>query len=98
MTLDHSPYPGDNLEAGETLVSQPSTATALVDGQSSATALELSAPGDGNTGQLDLRFNVDSWLRYDWNGGGDVSPQGQVTFGRYRGHDRVIYWKEQFSQ
>ena len=34
---------------------------------------------------------VADWLRYDWFGAGTDDPQGAVTFGRYRGHDRIVY-------
>lgn len=31
------------------------------------------------------------WLRYDWRGVGDEDPHTVVTFGSFRGNDRVIY-------
>ncbi len=58
----------------------------------------FSAPGEGNTGDIDLGFNLGSlgWLQYDWDGDGvlDSTLNATVTFGQYRGHDRVIYWQE----
>ncbi len=36
------------------------------------------------------------WLKFDWQGdNSQLNPQGIVQFGRYRGNDRVIFWKEQ---
>ncbi|QUJ67137.1 polymer-forming cytoskeletal protein [Photobacterium sp. GJ3] len=31
------------------------------------------------------------WLLYDWRGQGDENPSAVVTFGLYRGNDRIIY-------
>jgi len=52
-------------------------------------------------------FNVDvdltsyPWLRFDWNQDGnhsDISlPTARFGFGSYRGHDRIIYWRERFN-
>ncbi len=63
----------------------------------------FTAPGATNTGS----FNVDvdltfyPWLRFDWNQNGNHSddtslPTATYTFGSYRNHDRVIYWREIF--
>ncbi|MCB1745522.1 MAG: hypothetical protein KDK91_34470, partial [Gammaproteobacteria bacterium] len=57
-------------------------------------ALILSAPGSGNDGSVDVTLTVDTWLRYPWTGGGAVNPTGTAGFGHFRGHDRVIYWRE----
>lgn len=56
------------------------------------------------TGSAQGTFNVDvdltnyPWLRFDWNQDGSYSdtslPTARFGFGRYRGHDRVIYWRE----
>lgn len=58
----------------------------------------FTAPGINNTGTVDIGFNLDSqpWLKHDWNGDGTVEdhPDVTATFGRYRGHDRIIYWRE----
>lgn len=35
--------------------------------------------------------NEQPWLTYDWRGLGDENPSALVTFGVYRGNDRVIY-------
>jgi hypothetical protein len=58
----------------------------------------LSAPGAANTGDVVLTIDLSSmlWLQYDWDGDGslDATPERTATFGQYRGHDRVIYWRE----
>jgi len=60
----------------------------------------FSAPGAGNTGGFQVQIDLTnrSWLRYDWNQDGDFSdlmlPPANIGFGSYRGHDRVIYWRE----
>ncbi len=73
--------------------------------------LSFSAPGSGNRGAVELRLydsggpvsagiSAMPWLLYDWDGDGqhDDDPGSRTaTFGRYRGHDRVIYWQESFS-
>ena len=69
-------------------------------------------PGAGNSGSIDVRVydsegavstGISSipWLLYDWDGDGsyDDDPGSRTaTFGRYRGHDRVIFWMEDFSE
>ncbi len=58
-------------------------------------------PGEGNTGSFDIEIDLTNrpWLRFDWNQDGDhlndVSmPPANIGFGSYRGHDRIIYWRE----
>ena len=58
----------------------------------------FTAPGAGNDGSilLNVDHSAQSWLQYDWNGDGSLQdhPGATATFGRYRGHDRIIYWRE----
>ncbi len=89
-----SGYSG-NLSAGETTVTAPATATSLVSGESSASApLLLSAPGIGNDGAVDIRLDAPAYLEFDWSGTGVTDPTGNARFGRYRGDDRIIFWRE----
>ncbi|WP_158498320.1 LamG domain-containing protein [Marinobacter similis] len=61
----------------------------------SGSELKLTAPGQGNTGDVSVTFGVPSWLKGDFDGdGGLENPSALATFGVYRGHDRVIYWQE----
>ncbi|EIK44630.1 MSHA biogenesis protein MshQ [Cellvibrio sp. BR] len=63
----------------------------------------FSAPGVGVTGSFDVKVDLTSypWLRFDWNQDGDYSdttiPDAEFGFGSYRGHDRIIYWRERFQ-
>ena len=54
----------------------------------------LSAPGVHNDGSVEVSYDAPSWLEYDWNGSGNEDPKGTASFGHFRGHDRVIYWRE----
>ena len=58
----------------------------------------FSAPLVGNMGEVDVSVNLDAqpWLKYDWNGNGALQnhPKATAIFGQYRGHDRIIYWRE----
>mgnify|MGYP000091379910 CR=1 FL=1 len=61
----------------------------------------FTAPGQGNTGSFDIGIDLTNrpWLRFDWNQDGDFlndiqMPPANVGFGSYRGHDRIIYWRE----
>jgi MSHA biogenesis protein MshQ len=71
--------------------------------------IELSAPGATHQGVVDICLNVADWLKFDWNGDGldltqvcDTSmsavqgdnPMSTASFDQYRGHDRIIYWRE----
>jgi len=56
--------------------------------------LLISAPAANNTGSVDLTYDAPSWLEYDWNGTGAEDPVGTASFGHFRGHDKVIYWRE----
>ncbi len=56
--------------------------------------VDWSPPLNRHFGNYLFPVGVDSWLQYDWSGGGNTDPQGNVTFGQYRGHDKIIYWKE----
>lgn len=89
-----SGYSG-NLSVGETIVTAPGAATALVSGESTTTApLSLSAPGIGNDGAVDVHVDVPVYLEFDWSGAGATDPAGNARFGRYRGDDRIIFWRE----
>jgi MSHA biogenesis protein MshQ len=63
----------------------------------------FSAPGTSNTSLIEIDLDLDEitnplpWLKFDWTGVGDASPpQFDAVFGRYRGNDRIIYWREVF--
>ncbi|TCI03535.1 hypothetical protein EZV61_08275 [Corallincola luteus] len=66
----------------------------------------LSAPGEGNTGRAEIRFNLNAlpFFQFEWDCANDLTscnglgvdnpPVAEGFFGRYRGNERVIYWRE----
>jgi MSHA biogenesis protein MshQ len=47
---------------------------------------------------VDIDLSTLPWLQFDWTDNGSYTDnplQGSAIFGRFRGHDRVIYWSEQ---
>jgi len=57
----------------------------------------LSAPSNGAQGTLQFEYEVPTWLKYDWkdqDGTFDDNPTGRITFGIFRGNDRIISWRE----
>jgi len=82
----------DSLGTGSTT---PSGASTLVAGEAAlGSQIQLSPPGIGNEGSSALQYQGDSWLRFDWDNTADTDATGTANFGRYRGHDRIIYWRE----
>ena len=59
-------------------------------------AVELTAPGAGNTGEVGVVYSTFDWLRFDWGNTDsyDQDPSAIATFGLYRGNDRIISWRE----
>ncbi|MDG5902059.1 MSHA biogenesis protein MshQ [Shewanella xiamenensis] len=59
----------------------------------------LTSSGNLYRGQVTAPLDVPTWLEWYWNWNG-VSPtslsdpRASAFFGRYRGHDRIIYWRE----
>ncbi|MFN3237024.1 MAG: DUF6701 domain-containing protein [Pseudomonadales bacterium] len=85
----------DGLPAVSVL--SPSALTNLASGRSlTGQGLLLSSPGATNTGSVDVTLDAPSWLEYDWTGSGPQDPFGTAIFGQFRGHDKVIYWREVF--
>ena len=89
VSLDDS-----GLSGGNTSVIAASD-TLLLGEPPSGSELVLSAPGEGNTGDVGVTFAVPDWLQGDYDEDGTLdAPSALATFGVYRGHDRVIYWQE----
>ena len=89
VTLDQA-----GLSGGSTSVL--SVSDSLVAGELiSGSELELTAPLEGNTGDVGVTFDVPVWLQDDFDGDGALdNPTATATFGVFRGHDRIIYWRE----
>lgn len=92
---------GANSSTGSFSVLNPGISVSMANGDA---GLNFSAPGMGNTGTIDVDIDLANypWLRFDWNqnsdnGNDNYVPQSSVTFGSYRGHDRVIFWQEPFN-
>jgi len=89
VTLDDS-----GLSGGSSSVDSQSD-TLLTGEPPSASELVLTAPGEGNTGDVGVTFSVPVWLQADFDGDGTLeNPSALATFGVYRGNDRIIYWQE----
>lgn len=91
---------GCTLWASSDVTAHPET-TAInyslpaADGALVAGASVLRLVPNGETGTDILRWGVPVWLQDDWNQAGELAaPSAQATFGVYRGHDRIIYWRE----
>ncbi|MEZ9819362.1 DUF6701 domain-containing protein [Shewanella sp. 10N.286.45.A1] len=53
-------------------------------------------PAPNAEGEVGLQLHVDKWLQWYWNfnSTGLEDPRASAFFGTYRGHDRIIYWRE----
>ncbi|MEZ9197377.1 DUF6701 domain-containing protein [Shewanella sp. 10N.286.54.B9] len=53
-------------------------------------------PAPNAEGEVGLQLHVDKWLQWYWNydSGALEDPRATAFFGTYRGHDRIIYWRE----
>ena len=95
------------------LVGKVKSVGGLISGVPVGDQFKLKAPdpsqlGPGTQGQLALSLDPTAigveWpnhLNYDWNADGfidaDDHPEATVTFGLFRGNDRIIQWRELFD-
>lgn len=92
-----------NLGAGSTTGNYGSIDASYVNFSAGDAQHFFSAPTGSAQGNFTVDVNLTSypWLRFDWNQDGvydDASlPTARFGFGSYRGHDRVIYWRERFN-
>lgn len=79
-----------NLDAGE---APPSLVSGMISGEA---VIRFDAPGVGNSGSVEYEYQPPAWLTTENDGDGDYNdnPRGTITFGQFRGTDRVIYWRE----
>lgn len=71
----------------------------LASGGSFGLIFSAPQPGTGSF-PVDVTLTGLAWLLYDWNQDGahnENPPRATISFGSYRGHDRVIYWRERFD-
>ena len=93
------------LNAGNTVLNATAGDVTVIGGlPNDLDPLQLLAPGADNTGTVDVTLDLSAqpWLRYDWTnspaaGPNDDDPTATVTFGSYRGNDRIIFWQEIFN-
>ncbi len=85
-------YP--NLASGDTTKSGSGT---LASGTDAGSPFQLTAPGSGNEGSVDLSLTVQNWLKFDWNGDGtEDDPTARATFGVFKGNPDLIYTREMY--
>jgi len=57
--------------------------------------VQLSAPGSGNDGSVQVRFaSAPNWLHYPWNGTTRQAAVGLASFGIYKGAVPLIFRRE----
>ena len=97
ISFDAGSY-SDNLAAGETTILGPLTTQSISSGTSTlGNGFWFSAPGENNYGSvlINLDLSLQPWLQFDWNGDNSIDTSNALlSFGYYRGSDRVIYWRE----
>ncbi|RKF21366.1 hypothetical protein DBZ36_01560 [Alginatibacterium sediminis] len=84
----------DPALSGDQLVSRRSNTTQIVEGESE---LFWSATGSSAyIGTVTAPLVLEPWLQWFWDGEatGLIEPKAKAIFGAYRGHDRVLYWRE----
>jgi len=85
------------LSAYQNGLASGETAPAAFSGFSGGSAfLTLSAPGSGNQGAVTVTALVPDWLEFDFDSSvsGDEDPFARASFGLFRGHDPIIFWRE----
>lgn len=91
------------LSGGSTTGSYSSLSATEVSFISGSAQHYFTAPTGGGQGSFNVDVDLTNypWLRFDWNQDGNYSdtslPTARFGFGQYRGHDRVIYWRERFN-
>ena len=87
-----------DLDTSDNLL--PSQTEATVENKSFTAGLYqwllFSAPEKNNQGSLNVEYQVPPWLQYDWNNDTNFTnnPSAKLTFGIFRGNDRIIYQRE----
>lgn len=59
-------------------------------------SLNLTAPGAGHAGYVDITINSPAWLDFNWKGAGDTDPAARATFGIYKNANEFIYIRENY--
>ncbi|WP_206485136.1 DUF6701 domain-containing protein [Thalassotalea sp. G2M2-11] len=91
---------GEPITPNDTSVEVPNPLLSFDNGEYQAFifAMPNDSDGDGNNerGTLKFEYDVPKWLKYDWQGDGDYdeNPSATISFGLFRGNDRIISWRE----
>lgn len=87
-----------DLVVGQSVTRSGGTATFQA-GQFELLWQAVTSTGAPYRGQVTAPLDVPPWLEWYWNWNGVspsvlTEPRASAYFGRYRGHDRIIYWRE----
>ncbi|MBW3526661.1 MSHA biogenesis protein MshQ [Shewanella sp. NKUCC05_KAH] len=87
-----------DLVAGQSVVRSGGTATFQA-GKFELLWQAVTTSGLPYRGQVTAPLDVPTWLEWYWNWNGVsptavTEPRASAYFGRYRGHDKIIYWRE----
>lgn len=84
----------DNIQVADT---EASVSGVFIEGEQKQ--LFFSSPT--KQGVLDFEYQMPAWLQFDWrnedgknDGPFDANPSARLSFGLYRGNDRIISWRE----
>jgi MSHA biogenesis protein MshQ len=85
------------LLASDQVVTRTNNGALVNNGQS--TLLWQNKGSTAYRGQVTAPLKVEPWLQWYWNWDQTspaqlYDPRASAFFGRYRGHDRIIYWRE----
>ena len=58
--------------------------------------IELTAPGAGSSGSVEISLDVPSWLEFDFKGSGASDPSAIVGFGKYNKDTSTLFLREKF--
>ena len=93
VTFNYDPTGNPTLDFGDGL-----------GGGTGDSGMFVGAPGAQGFFRVDVDLTALPWLQFDWDRDGDFNdaddsdlPRFTVTFESYRGHDRIIYWREILS-
>lgn len=102
-TLDVAAHLRVPLSIGETIGSYSNFDSTGVHFTAGTAGHYFTQPDSLGMGSFTVGVNLStlSWLRYDWNQDQNYSdttiPNASYSFGRYRGHARILYWREKLN-
>ncbi|MFO1388067.1 DUF6701 domain-containing protein [Cellvibrio sp.] len=92
------------LSSGSTQGIYANLTSAYVGFNAGTAGQKFTKPSAGGTGTFVVSVDTSPlpWLSFDWDQGkttgpDDKLPNATFSFGSYRGHDRIIYWRERLQ-